>query len=686
MYQLIETLKSFQVIAFDTETDGVVRDSRIIGFSVAASVDEAYYIVLHYWDVATQSMITLETDSGSKDFLESLVGKDLIMQNAIFDCMMVENNYGVKLMPSLHTDTMLLAHLVNENRSVGLKELGVSLYGEDAKAEQTLMKESVLANGGKLTKACYELFKADSDLIAKYGAKDAILTLRIYYTLVPELYDQGLDAFFYDDEIMPLLKGATYDLNHTGLNIDLAKLEQLGRTLEAECLEYHATILHEIWPYVKDDYPGTGKTNHFNITSNTQVGWLLYEKMGNLFDTLTPEGKELCFHLGIKLPYSKKAKLEFIQTVKQNKDKPWRPYDKKYKTYGKERKVKDPVKYMRADLSALSKLAPRHKWITLLLKYKKNTKLLTTYVEGIKARLQFGVIYPSFLQHGTTSGRYSSRNPNFQNLPRDDKRIKSCVVARPGMRFVGADYSQLEPRVFASLSQDKRLMECFSSGEDFYSVIGAEVFGNDGRSLFKDEPGSFFEVHSEHRKTAKTIALAVTYGTTAPKLAGILGKDMSDAQTVIDNYLASFPSVHKLMLDSHEEAKKHGVVYSLFGRPRRIPEAKDIKRKYGNTAHEALPYEARTPLNLAVNHKNQSAAASIINRASIRFCELIKEAGVEDCHLVMTIHDELVAECKEVDALTVADILKEAMENTVSLPGVKLVAEPKIGSNLSELK
>jgi DNA polymerase-1 len=103
-------------------------------------------------------------------------------------------------------------------------------------------------------------------------------------------------------------------------------------------------------------------------------------------------------------------------------------------------------------------------------------KLLNTYIKGLGSKVQYGIIRPNFLQHGTTSGRYASRNPNFQNLPRDDERIKQCVTARPGKVFVSADQSQLEPRVFASYSQDKRLMDAFNGASDFYSVVGMEVY------------------------------------------------------------------------------------------------------------------------------------------------------------------------------------------------------------------
>jgi DNA polymerase I-like protein with 3'-5' exonuclease and polymerase domains len=209
---LVDYLQDKQYISFDTETTGIEKDSNIIGLSVAAELDKAYYVILEEWNVAEQRLVGLETKQGIVKLIKALLGKSLIMQNAVFDVWMVQNNYKVDLMPSLNTDTLVLGHLLNENRRNGLKERGLELYGETAVEEQKLMKESVTRNGGVLTKDLYELYKADSQLIAKYGAKDAILTLKLFYNDVPLLYEEGLDEFFYGDETMPLLRGFTVRL------------------------------------------------------------------------------------------------------------------------------------------------------------------------------------------------------------------------------------------------------------------------------------------------------------------------------------------------------------------------------------------------------------------------------------------------------------------------------------------
>lgn len=686
--QLQEYIKDKDFLSFDVETTGLTKDSKMIGFSICADVDLAYYVVLAYWDKDKQQLIHLDLDP--VETFKSLMGKNLIAHNAIFDCSVIERCFGVSLIESVHTDTLILGHILDENRSNGLKELGTTFFGEQAKEEQEKMKASVTANGGLLTKKQYELYKGDADLIGLYGAKDTILTLKLFYELIPQLYEQGLDTFFYEEESMPLLKGPTYQLNTAGLKVDHEKLARLKGTLETEILEGKSFIYQEITPFVKEKYKGTGKTNTFNIGSSKQLAWLMFVKLENDFVGLTKEGRNLAKALGLKPTYTRKARLEFLRAVTAAKGTIYQPegwdYKKKKKISAK--KVGDAWNYIACGKDTLKVYSNKYKFVEKLLEYSKNLKLLNTYVEGIQSRMRYNIISPSFLQHGTTSGRYSSRDPNFQNLPRTEKRVKNCIISRPGMSFVGADYSQLEPRVFASFSNDERLLNCFSSGDDFYSVIGAEVFDIVGCSLKKDDndPECFAMKYPKYRDIAKAVALSATYGTTAPKMALTIGKPIDEAQEVITEYFEKFTKVKQLMLDSHEIAKEQGQVVNLFGRPRRMPKAKEISQIYGNKKHSDLPYEARNILNLAINHRIQSTGASIVNRATIAFYNMCKNMGWDNVKIVMQIHDEIIVECPDEIAEDVATLLKEAMENTVSLPGVALKADPKIAKDLASLK
>lgn len=673
-------------VAYDCETTGLNKSAEVIGFSVCAEETKAYYVILAKWNVAANALVYYNAvREESQGLIEDLKSHPLLMHNAIFDCAMAENYFKIRLIDSLHTDTMVLAHLLDENRRKGLKELGKLILGEDAGNEAEEMKASVLANGGMLTKKCYEMYKADPHLMGKYGAKDAWMTYCLFFHFVPELYAQNLDKFFYEDESMPLLKGPTYELNTTGLQIDTKALTELKKTLEAECLEAKAFIYREIDSYIKDKYPGTNKKNTFNIGASQQLSWLLFGQMKLEFGTLTAGGKNICKALMNKLPYKAWEKRSFIEQCTQHAGLAYEPESIVNGKKRSARKYKQPWAYIACDKPTLKKYADQYEWIKKLLDYQRKTKLLTTYVEGIQSRMQYGVIYPSFLQAGTSSGRYASRDPNFQNLPRDDKRIKQCTVARPSKVFVGADYSQLEPRVFAYFSGDERLLAVFKTDQDFYSTIGMEVFDKFDCTPYKEgSPDAFGVKYKKLRDDSKVIALASVYGATGHQLAKTTGKSVEDTQGDIDNYFERFPGVAKLMLDSHAQAKAQGYVTNLFGRPRRMPEAKRITKMYGNLAHADLPYEARSLLNLAVNHRIQSTAASIVNRAAIRLYTNLRIADIK-AKFVAQVHDSLVIECNSEDAWVVKLLMQDAMENTIDLTGIDLEAVPKSGLNLAEV-
>lgn len=684
---LLDQNKDDAFVAFDTETTGVEKDSEIVGMSVAWGLEEAYYVVLSHWDAENKILIrNQELWDVASALPTALLDYRLVMHNAIFDCEKVRRTWGIELIQNVHTDTQELWHLLDEENSCALKEISGRLLGVSATAEQQAMKASVMERGGiwqDKKGGIKEMYKADPSLLGYYGAKDVILTLNIFYIGAERLFDQGLDKFFYEEESMPLLRTGTYQMNTAGLKVDLPKIKQLQSDLEYECGRLTVEIQDEIAKHTKEMYPkGFGKKKgEFNMGSSSQLAWLLFIKLDNVFGTLTDGGRKIAQQYIGKVPYNIGEKKEFVRTLTKLNNPKFAPQ-----------------KFMQVNKDTLMPFAVKYEWVRKLLYLKAADKLLNTYAIGIQDKVRYGVVYPSFLQHGTTSGRYSSSKPNFQNLPRKDKRIKSCIMARPGMAFVGADYSQLEPRVFASRSQDQNLMASFARGEDFYAVIGVPVFKKFECSLIKEGPTSFDKLYPRLRDDTKQFALASPYGTTAnqqcKKLKGEDGKGLTkqEAQALIDAYFEEYPSVLKMMHDRHNEAVTNGVVYSLYGRPRRIPGAVRIPKIYGpRWKHGDLPYQARTLLNLAVNHSIQSSGASIVNRAAVAFCNTVAERAKTDerwakVRLVLQVHDELVAECPIEIAEKVVQVLKFAMEETTILPGVKLVAEPKIAYNLADLK
>lgn len=729
----------FEYVAYDTETTGVGKEAEIIGFSLAAEESIGIYVVLSYWESTVkhdeckqcpapmfkkdgtlkkaakckvcknEKVITThsgkmhylpEMKAAAKEIIETLKTKKLIMHNAPFDCEMTNRDFKIELMPSVHTDTLPLARLLNENESGALKEIGYRLFGESAKKEQAEMKASVIQNGGTWSegpKGVKEMYKADKDLLGMYAAKDAILTLKIFYELIPQLFEEGLDKFFYEDESMPLLRGPTYEMNTTGLRVDTDRLTKLRSELDDECQRLKSEIFEAIYDKVKDKYPDKTGPKAFNIGASQQMAWLMFIRLGNEFSKLTDGGRDLAKRLLEKVPYNAAAKRAFIKAIHDERHRLEEEMltetnETSLKIMRKQANKMWPEKYLKCDKDTLVDFAKKYDWVVKLLKYSNYKKLRSTYCDNILSKQRYAIIHPSFHQSGTTSGRYSSSDPNFQNLPRDDKRIKSCIISRPGKVFVGADYSQLEPRCFASTSQDPALMSCFEKGQDFYSVVGIPIFKDFSYSAYKKDPNSWAVKQEHKRQIAKAFALATPYGTTsfqqAEKLRDQEGNRLThqECQAIIDAYVEAYPLVHKMMVDSHQMVMRDGAVYNLFGRPRRIPEAKRLLKIYGpNACHEDMPYEHRSLLNLSMNHRVQSTAASIVNRAAIAFYKRMRELNI-DASLILQVHDELVAECWEKDKEIVARELKHAMENTNTLPGVKLVAEPKIAKNLADLK
>lgn len=682
--ELTQYLNEFEHIAVDCETTGVHKGAEIIGISICCEENKAFYIIIKYWKDGKLHNTYEGIQNDVKSLLSTLISKKIIGHNGLFDCQMIKDNFEIDLVQSLYVDTMILAHLTDENRKVALKDLATTYFGEDSTKEQSDMKNSILTNGGEITKSCYELYKADSELIALYGAKDALLTYKLFLQLIPELYAQGLEDFFFNEESMPLLKGPTWELNSTGLKLDQQAMTTLKKTLEAECAEAKEFIYSEINSKIKTKYLGTNKKNQFNIGSSQQLSWLIFGELRLEFNTLTKAGKTACKNMGMKLPYTASAKRQFIHECLKLENQIQQPEATVNGKLIKAKKFKSPWTYISCDKKALQTHASRYKWIEKLLEYQRKMKLLSTYIKGIEERVQYGIIRPSFLQHGTVTGRYSSKNPNFQNLPRDDRRIKECIIARPGKVFVSADFSQLEPRTFAYYSKDPRLMAAFDGSSDFYSVVGMEVYDIHDAAPQKDGSSNAFGIkYKRLRDLSKVIALASAYGATAHQLAPTTGKSIDDTQEDMNKYFERFPGVQTMMLEAHNIVKNQGFVTNLFGRVRRLPEAKKITSIYKKAKHEDLPYEVRRLLNEACNFRIQSTGASIVNRSAIMFYKNKKLANI-DCHLVSQIHDELVVECNESDAESVALLLQSAMETTVSLEGVPLEAIPRITKNLAK--
>lgn len=315
----------------------------------------------------------------------------------------------------------------------------------------------------------------------------------------------------------------------------------------------------------------------------------------------------------------------------------------------------------------LEQLAETYELPAVILEYRSLSKLKSTYLDALPQHIQAqtGRVHSSFHQAVTATGRLSSSDPNLQNIPvRNEagRRIRKAFIAETGYRLLAADYSQIELRLMAHLSQDAALLKAFANNIDVHTATAAEVFDTPLEAVTK-----------EQRRAAKAVNFGLIYGMSAFGLAKQLGVERKIAQHYIDTYFARYPGVAAYMAEAKETAKAKGYVETIFHRRLYLP---DIQAK--NAAVRA--YAERT----AINAPLQGSAADLIKLAMIRVDAWLSQQ-CSQAKLIMQVHDELVLEVPEADCERVASALKDCMEQAAHL-SVPLVVEVGLGTNWDEAK
>ncbi len=319
------------------------------------------------------------------------------------------------------------------------------------------------------------------------------------------------------------------------------------------------------------------------------------------------------------------------------------------------------------DASVLGGLAPAFPIAGKVLEYRELTKLMSTYIEALPRLVGAdGRLHTTFNQTVAATGRLSSSSPNLQNIPiRTElgRRIRAAFVpARAGDVIVSADYSQIELRILAHLSEDPGLIEAFTSGTDFHAATASRVFGVDMGS-----------VTAEHRRRAKAVNFGIVYGISSHGLAESLGVPRAEAQTMIDRYFAAYPGVREFLDRTVAEAYRDGWATTLFSRRRRIPELKAA-------SHQVRSFGERT----AMNHPMQGTAADIMKLAMIEVDKRLGGAGFE-ARMVMQVHDELVFESPAPETERLSEMARGVMSGVTEL-SVPLVVDVAFGPNWASSK
>ena len=387
-----------------------------------------------------------------------------------------------------------------------------------------------------------------------------------------------------------------YQMERVGVKADIAVLEQLAKKLDRKIIELESDI-----------YDLAGE--EFNINSPKQLGVILFEKM--------------------KLPFAKKTKTGYSTS---------------------------------ADI--LEKLKKEDPIISKILDYRQFTKLKSTYAEGLAVFIENDKrIHGKFNQMITATGRISSTEPNLQNIPirmEMGREFRKVFKAKDGFVFLDADYSQIELRVLADMSEDEHLIQAYKNGDDIHRSTASKVFHT-----------PFDEVTDLQRRNAKAVNFGIVYGISAFGLSQDLGTTRKEADEIIKKYFATYPAIKAFLDEKVEEAKETGYSYTKFGRRRPVPEIKSsnfMQRSFGER--------------IAMNSPIQGTAADIIKIAMIKVARKLKEEKLKS-RIVLQVHDELLVETSVDEIEKVKEILISNMQSAAELK-VPLIAEVEQGDDWFE--
>ncbi len=336
------------------------------------------------------------------------------------------------------------------------------------------------------------------------------------------------------------------------------------------------------------------------------------------------------------------------------------------------RQKKTPTGALSTKESELEKLRDRHPIITLVLEYRELAKLLSTYIDAIPPLLDKNSrLHSTFLQAGTTTGRMSSNNPNLQNIPNKTllgRAVRHAFVVEAGFKLLSLDYSQIELRIAAILSQDKKLIEIFKSGVDVHAGVATRVF---------KVPQEL--VDKSMRTKAKTINFGILYGMGVNALRANLGVDRKEAQEFYDKYFETFIDLAAYLDKIKTEARQKGYTETLFGR-----------RRYFAGLRSPLPYVRAQAERMVINAPIQGTSADLTKIAMKKIDEHIKsEKHKNEMRLVLQVHDELVYEIKDSLVNEAVIHFKRLMETVLpneDTLGVPIVVEAQVGDNWGEMQ
>ena len=750
--ELLQHIRDSEYVAYDTETDSLnPRKGTIIGFSISGQIGKGFYMPIKVYRDGALHDIEIEGKTANdlgKSIISKLLDKKLIMHNASFDIRFTKGYYGINLLPALYADTGLLVHTVKEEGAFGYgnpfglkpiammvqKEIGLDVEKE-ANEEQLALKASIKANGGQISKENFEIFKADQEILAQYAAADTDLTLRIYFHFIQILKQEGLEKFFFEEEVMPLYKEVTIPMEEHGVRLNIPLIQETKANIESDLAKYGEMVVEELLKEPKirswvidravEAYPPKSKgTFTQRLLEQANVNLVKSEKTGKF--TLNkstvasmPESTIKDFLMTGEVSYLTKDQIvrTSLSLWKDDNDGKFFNIQSKdqlgkiaFDVLGLTPLSSTTKGKAQFDEDMIQSISDKYVWAKYLRIYNKLTKIKSAYIDRFLDQSEDGRFYPYFKQNGTVSGRYGS---DLQQLPKplepgQDEQIvmdytnviRAFFICDDGYKLLDTDYQSLEPRIFAAVAGDQGLKDIFSNGWDFYSTIAIKTEKLEGVSPDTKAPNFLKKVDPVKRQTAKSYSLGIAYGMSGYALAMTLDIPAKEADRLVEGYLEGFPDLKRWREDSRTFVKANGYIKNKVGRIRHLPVAKeiyesmgdklmdwrvrkDLEREYGVDQVNSLYRDYRNALNNCLNFQIQSFAASVVNRAAVQINRNFRKENIRG-QVIAQIHDQLICQVHEDDTKRACEIVRECMENTTRLDGVDLIAEPEVTVNFRD--
>ncbi|WAL58552.1 DNA polymerase I [Thermocoleostomius sinensis] len=611
-------------VAWDTETTALEpRDAELVGIGCCWGTgrsDMAYIPINHREGTNLDKGLVLDA---LRPILES-ADYPKVLQNAKFDRLVLRCQ-GITLRGVVF-DTMLASYVLNPENSHNLGDLGLKYLNLLSQSYENLVPK------GKT------IADLDVQSVANYCGMDAYVAFQLVPKLrselqaIPHLYELLLDI---EQPLEPVLA----EMEYTGIRVDRTYLQQFSKRLEQD--------LHTI---EQQAYEAAG--DKFSLGSPKQLAELLFEKLGldRKLSRKTKTGYSTDAATLEKLQNRLEAEIETLKQSNQS--------------------------------DALTEKQRQYTVVSSVIEHRTLSKLKSTYVDALPNLIRSDTqrVHTDFNQAITTTGRLSSSNPNLQNIPirtAFSRQIRAAFIPEPNWLIVAADYSQIELRILAHLSQEPVLLETYKNNQDIHALTARLLFQKD-------------EITPEERRLAKVINFGVIYGMGAQRFARESGSSTSEAKVFIERFNQEYSNVFAYLQQMQREAIGNGYVTTIKGRRRYFNFAsnnlKSLRGKNPNDIDLSKikfrdQYDAQL-LRAAANAPIQGSSADIIKIAMVKLHELLKSYRA---HLLLQVHDELVFEVHPEDWQQLQPHIKDTMESAVDL-SVPLKVEVRAGENWMEAK